>query len=166
MGEWIPLMVRAEDYLELAGLVADREQGRPDAVPGPAAVAAGDDAAARDELDLLVPWDEKALIQLAEGRTVTTRRWTLAMDVCSRHVGQFLSTEQVAAEAGMEVTEWRDAPRKISRHLEAHYDVPGWPLKGIDARRIGKNDGQVYWGINQEQALRWRRVRSGQRPSR
>lgn len=171
MGRWLPLLVRDEDYAEFVAMVRDRERDRGDAgevpvlgwptAPGaePALPPAGADVAT-SELGRLVPWEVPDLIELASGRTVTTRRWALAMDVCADRAGEFLSTEEVASAAGMTVAQWRDAPRKISRHLARHYpQVPGWPLRGVPGRHLGHLDGQVYWAVNAEQARRWRQAR-------
>ncbi|WP_248581267.1 hypothetical protein [Nocardioides sp. InS609-2] len=63
----------------------------------------------------------------------------------------------------MTVNEWRDAPRKITRHLKANYpnvplDSHGlhiWPLLAK-----GKPGSQeVHWAMNAEQASSWRKVR-------
>ena len=108
----------------------------------------------------LVPWEVSDLRRLATSDAITAMRWARALDVCAEHVGDFLSTKQVAEESGMSVNEWRDAPRKISRHLKAHYpDVPAWPLAVRSGRPLGINDDQVYWAISAEQAKRWRQAR-------
>lgn len=170
---WIPLLVPREDYLELAGLIADRldARGEPESLAEFAAVTsvvespadrATDQDVKKATLDSLHLWDLADLRRLATSTFATAQRWARAMDVCSRHVNKFLSTQDVAAESGMTVNEWRDAPRKLPRHLAAHYPNvlhDKWPLAVLSARRLGINDGQVYWAINDEQAQRWLQIR-------
>lgn len=167
---WVPLLVPVEDYLELAGLVADRVRARVHApVQSQPSVALatrwaaapgryGDVAAA--ELARLQPWTIEDLVHLASSGVVTARRWSRAMDVCAAHVNQFLSTEQIAQESGMTVNEWRDASRKMSRLLDRHFpSSPQWPLCAVFGRQLGR-DEQVYWAINRGQAGLWERARS------
>src|SRR5450830_888767 len=167
---WIPLLVPAQDYLELAGLVAARQSVRGAAGQLPAVGATVDlasaatpssrfEAAAAEELAKLRPWDIRDLGRLASSDVVTAQRWARALDVCCAHVGAFLSTEQVAQESGMTVNEWRDAPRKMTRHVDRHYpNAPQWPLCAVSGRTLGRDD-QVYWATNAEQAARWAQVR-------
>ncbi len=166
MTSWIPLLVRQEDYSEFAMQVASREVGREDSVVHPS-VTSGKGAmtvGANKEAELLATlntWSMEALRQLAESHATfaTADRWGKAMDVMCNHVGEFISSGQLAAEAGMPITHWRDAPRKLPSHLAKHYAPNiGWPLKAVGGREL-KRDDQVYWGISAEQAQRWSQVR-------
>lgn len=175
MTHWTPLLVPEEDYLEFASLVALRLAQRRDRDPadGPEALrvvapqvddsvtATGGPAAVMARaLNALRPWSVEDLRRLAKGETVTTQRWAQVLDLCSQRVGEFLSTQDVAAHTGMRVEEWRDAPRKIQRHLDRHYpNVPGWPLAAVSGRKLGHTYDQAYWAINDEQASRWMTVR-------
>lgn len=167
MTSWIPLLVRQEDYTEFATQVASREVGRedsaviPSVTSGPVATTAG----ATKEAELLATlktWSMEALRQLAESSATfaTADRWGKAMDVMCNHVGEFISSDQLAAEAGMPINHWRDAPRKLPSHLAKHYEPNiEWPLKAVGGRVFKKED-QVYWGITAEQAQRWLQVRA------
>jgi hypothetical protein len=169
---WIPLLVRSEDYAEFAAMVADREMVRDDEeepAPPVLEVAIGEgraktgsdryEAVLAAEFAKLLPWELADLERLANSSVLTAQRWALAMDVCTAHEGEFLSTEQVCAESGMSINEWRDAPRKLPRHLASHYPAGlGWPLRGVWGRQLGR-ENQVYWAITPEQAKRWRQVR-------
>lgn len=107
------------------------------------------------------------MAKLAQGPTKTTARWTLAMDECAKAPTKPFSTSQIAELTGMSINEWRDAARKFTRHLKAHYpNVPvylGGPDKGqqiwpvLDKNIPGSLE--VDWVITQEQAKRWRHVR-------
>lgn len=92
------------------------------------------------------------------------------MDVCSdaaEAVDPWLSTSEVAKRSGMSINEWRDAARKITRHLKANFagvplDENGnriWPLLARDK----PGSAEVHWAMNTEQAKRWRQVRGGAR---
>lgn len=169
MTRWIPLLVPEEHYPDLAAeitrLVRENEyeapyeynfESRHDPLP-PKSEAPG---VAEEKLSGLKTWSVKDLRRLAAGDTRTTERWTMALDYCAQHVGQLYSTEEVATATGMSVAEWRDACRKIRRHLTRHYPAaPGWPLQDVGGRKIGKDD-QVYWGINEPQADAWRAARA------
>jgi hypothetical protein len=172
MTSWIPLLVRQEDYTDFAMQVASREVGREDSVVIPS-VASGSVApvagsSKEDELlATLKPWSMQALHQLADSSAtfVTAERWGKAMDVMCNHVGKFISSAQLAAEAGMPINHWRDAPRKLPSHLVRNYEPNiEWPLKAVGGRELKKDD-QVYWGITAEQAQRWLRVRVEQTES-
>ena len=168
MSKWIPLLVRIEDYAELAGQVAAREAKRPDAAgPTPEARVALPETSrtatkTEELLAQLKPWSLDALRQiiLTTPTYKTMARWARAMDVASGHPEEFLSTAQIASESGMSINEWRDAPRKLPQHLTAHFPPSiEWPLKPTGGRELGKDD-QVYWGISIEQARRWTQVRA------
>jgi len=167
MTNWVPLLVRQTDYLEFASLVAARELDRND--PAPIAAVSSEPVSssvgATKEAELLATlktWSVEALRQLAESGTTfaTAERWGKAMDVMGNHVGEFISSAQLAAEAGMPINHWRDAPRKLPSHLAKHYEPNlEWPLKAVGGRDLKKDD-QVYWGITAEQAQRWAQVRA------
>jgi hypothetical protein len=168
--KWVPVLVRLEDYAEVTTLVADREAGRHEPaleVEVAKETVLAEPAPAHDSrLVEQTPWSVDDLRKLAEGTSETAKRWTLAMDVCSAiaDTGQpWLSTSEVANRSGMTVNEWRDAPRKITRHLKANYpavpvDKNGghvWPLRG----EAKPGAPEVHWAMNIEQARRWRGVR-------
>lgn len=178
MSRWVPVLVRLEDYADITSLVAEREAGRrrdssEDAVsvevdrqthtpPRPTSIS---DPHA-EQLAAWVPWEIEDLRQLAAGTSQTAQRWTKAMDVCCEVAdtdAPWLGTSEVAARSGMTISEWRDAPRKMTRHLKANYpDVPVdsrgnqiWPL--LAKSKAGSNE--LHWAMNTEQARRWRTVR-------
>lgn len=177
MTRWVPVLVRLEDYEEIARLVASKEarhEGQVE-IAGPAEVLTSEAARSAvtnnpdpddERLENWTPWSHDDLRKLSEGTSATARRWTLAMDACcdvADTAQRWLSTSEVAARTGMTVNQWRDAPRKISRHLRANYpgvplDADGdhvWPLLAM-----GKpGSGEVHWAMNTEQAARWRKVR-------
>jgi hypothetical protein len=171
---WIPLLVPEQDYLDLAAVVAKRLSKRGEE-PRRLAVVAEDTPKPTTPLDEIVasalvephPWSDEDLYRLATSDAVTAQRWARAMDVCARveNQGRFLSTREVASQSGMTINEWRDAPRKIKRHLASNYpQVNGhWPLRAKAGRQIGRPDDQVYWAINAEQAARWINARSSAR---
>jgi hypothetical protein len=170
MSRWIPLLVRIEDYAELAALVAEREAHQPESPvevatsPGPVIRPAVDEAAAA--LATWTPWSLEDLQALSKFESATAKRWTRAMDACCEAVSSerpWLSTAEVAARTGMDVNEWRDAARKLTRHLRANFpNVPTgpdgehiWPL--LARGKAGSQE--VHWAMNPEQAQRWRQVR-------
>ncbi|WP_143338059.1 hypothetical protein [Demequina sp. NBRC 110054] len=174
MTTWVPLLVPLEDYAELADLVAAREAHRGERPVEVRDVAVEVDGAPRDPDDVLlehwVPWSVGDLATLAEGASKTAERWARAMDACTEAVNSghhWLSTSEVAERTGMTINEWRDAPRKITRHLRANYpnvpvDKDGhkvWPL--LAKSKPGSQE--IHWAINGEQAKRWRAVREAQR---
>lgn len=108
------------------------------------------------------PWSTDDLRQIIDTAPTykTMARWARAMDVAAEHPEEFLSTAQIASEAGMTINEWRDAPRKLPQHLTAHFAANiQWPLAGVGGRELGQDD-QVYWGLTAEQAQRWLRARA------
>lgn len=114
------------------------------------------------------PWSVEDLARLAKGETATTERWARALDVCSEAgPAVWLPSSVVAQRCELTINEWRDAPRKISRHLEKHYpDVPVnpegehfWPLV-TGGEGIADNGGEVWWTITAEQKKRWDEVRA------
>lgn len=167
MSNWVPLLVRLEDYAELANQVAASEARRPvEAEPTATRVALtktpGSPTKAQELLAQLKPWNLDELRQIDANAPIykTMARWALAMDVASDHPEEFLSTAQIASESGMSINEWRDAPRKLPQHLTAHFRAGlEWPLRAVGGRELGRDD-QVYWGITLEQARRWKQVRT------
>lgn len=178
MTSWIPVLVRLEDYAEVTDQIAAREAARPagqSVTPVDQVRALGDLPATalpatpeERKLAAHIPWDVEDLARLAEGRTTTTQRWTRALDVMvDAGPGTWLPTSEIARRSGMTINEWRDAPRKITRHLQARYpNVPRnengdayWPLCAL-GRSIPDNGGEVWWAITAEMATRWRHVRA------
>ncbi|WP_435771386.1 hypothetical protein [Nocardioides sp. SYSU DS0651] len=182
MAQWVPVLVRLEDYDEITRLVARWEAERSPDVQGQIDVnvtpyarplsGGGEDAPSPDENSGLAgrpSWSVEDLRRLSASSALTAQRWTMALDVCvkAREAGEiWLPTSEVAARAGMTVNEWRDAPRKFPRHLATNYPgVPAnsrgqhyWPLvAGGD--HIPNNGGQVWWAVTAETAERWREVR-------
>lgn len=166
---WLPVLVRAEDYVPVSTFIASREAQRQSVPSG--GTASTRRAAAEDKIGLipsaehnpeahLIAWPVEQLQQLADSTYLTGQRWAQAMDVVVAYPGRLLSSEQVAALTKMPIAAWRDAPRKLPQHLKAHYSVPGWPLYAVGGRSLGMDD-QVYWGSSAEQAERWRQVRGG-----
>ncbi|WP_298945017.1 hypothetical protein [uncultured Microbacterium sp.] len=167
---WIPLLVQEQDYLELAAIVAERATQRVSADDAREVVVetiSGSEASsplinvASSALAKHRPWAVEDLHKLMTSGAITAQRWTRAIDVCAAHVGEFLSTQQIATESGMSVNEWRDAPRKISRHLASNYpNVNGkWPLAVLSGKSLGHSYDQAYWAITEEQAARWATAR-------
>jgi hypothetical protein len=166
---WLPLLVRAEDYVPVTTFIASREARRHgerlEGTHSPRGSAAEDAVgvfgpAEHDPELKVATWPIDQLQQLANSTYLTAQRWTQAIDVVSPHPGRLLSSEQVAAMADMPINDWRDAARKLPQHLKAHYSVPDWPLYAVRGRLLGLDD-QVYWGISTEQAALWRQVREG-----
>lgn len=167
--------MRPEDYQDLTALIAQRETDREPSEPDILMrdVIVDDSVPTRtmspeeEQLAKHIPWAEEDLARLAEGRTTTTERWTLAMDECVKVPEVYLGTSEVAKRSGMSISEWRDAPRKITRHLKAHFPgVPRaedgeaqWPLC-VGGKGIPTESGQVYWAITKEMATRWLKVRT------
>lgn len=171
MTNWVPLLVRVEDYSEFAAIVVEREADRGDAeLPGVtlAAVPRALAAEERDDLAGLLAvypsWSEDALRRLAAGTALTAQRWARALDVVAASDDQtWFTTSEIAEKSGMAINEWRDAPRKLPQHLKANYpDAPrhadgsiGWPLL---AKSI--TSAEVSWAMTPETKAIWRRIRS------
>lgn len=158
---WIPILVRAADYRQVADLVAARELER---------LAADSSASAPVEGDSVDPrllswpaWSVEALRQLSESKATTAQRWARAMDVIAIGDENWYPTSAVAAMSGMTISEWRDAPRKITRHLKAQYEgLPTdgngnyvWPLRAF----APKGSTEVSWGMPPENKRLWREIR-------
>lgn len=169
MSKWVPILVRLEDFAEIATLVADRELGRDDSECEVDSAECSTKVMVSSEAAQQIPdmsWSIEDLQALAKGASETAKRWALAMDACCEVASSdnpWLSTSEVAARSGMSINEWRDAPRKITRHLKANFpNVPtdsdgqqAWPLRGE-----GKPGSQeIHWSMSVEQAKRWRQVR-------
>ncbi len=179
MTTWIPVLVRLEDYAEITNLIATYEADRNDGEPitpvsavhdlGSLGVAAKPMSYEDEQLAKHVPWSLEDLATLAQGKTATTERWSLAMNVCAEAPEKWLPTSEIAKRAGMTTNQWRDAPRKITRHLRAHFpDVPKdengdawWPLC-VGGRDIPANGGEVWWAITTEMGNRWSKVQADQ----
>lgn len=174
--EWIPLPVPAEDYEEFKHMVEYRQTQRGKA-PAPSAeeLSSGDLAVAgvvRAAFDDFQNWPMEALTRLAKASTITTLRFSEVMDLCAVEPGSLHSTEEIAETLDMSVAQWRAACRKMRPHLEKHYPEvprhesgshagePYWPLVDIAGRSLKVRD-QLYVGITDEQARRWKRVRAG-----
>lgn len=172
--EWVLLPVPREDYAELKHMVEYRQQQRGKAASPSSEELRGDEIAVDTVLRAAFgehkAWPPSALARLAEGSTLTTHRWARVMDLCAEEPGATFSTEEVSTKTGIPVNEWRDACRKIGAHLKKHYpDVPlwerdphigepMWPLVAISGRHLKVRD-QLYVGITEEQAERWKEVR-------
>lgn len=164
LGEWVPVLVRVSDYTAVTQLIAAREAER--AIQGGGTLPAGDTNAtpkADPRLAATPAWPEDALRRLATSSSVTAKRWTQAMDAIAVGGADWYSTSEVAEMSGLSVNEWRDAPRKIARHLKAHYqDVPvhdgniAWPLR---AWSNPDKPGEVSWGMPPVTRERWRKIR-------
>lgn len=170
MSRWIPVLVRLEDYDTVTRLVAERELERPDndfdqAVQLAEVPSAEARVAEPGELSERPLWSVEDLRRLAEGTTDTTERWTRALDVCAEQPGTYLPTSEVARRTGMSIPQWRDAPRKITRHLNKHYpNVPrdrrGDPVWPLHAKTRPEHPSEVSWAISPEMAVLWRQARS------
>lgn len=169
--QWIPILVRLEDYDEMAAWVARREEerGAEGGTPLLAAVGMGGQkgdrasSAADDWLRGYPSWPEEALERLAESEAVTAQRWVRALDVCAASEKDWLTTSEVAYRAGMPINEWRDAPRKIPRHLRTHYpDLPESPAGGLAWPLVAHGmpgSGEISWAMTETTRQRWRTVR-------
>jgi len=139
MTSWIPPLVRQEDYAEFAARVAAREAKREDpaVIPCVSTAPVAAPALATKESELLATlktWNVEAFRQLAKSSDsfATAGRWGKALDVMCNHVGEFISSTHLAAEAGMPINHWRDTPRKLPSHLAKHYEQNiEWPLKAV-----------------------------------
>lgn len=172
--EWVLLPVPQEDYAELKHMVEYRQQQRGEVSSPSTEELRGDelavDAVLRARFGEHKTWPASALARLAAGSTFTTQRWTKVVDLCAAHPGETFSTEEVSAKTGISINEWRDACRKIGAHLKKHYPEvplwdrdpyagdPMWPLVTIAGRHLKVRD-QLYVGITEEQATRWKEVR-------
>ncbi len=172
--QWVPLLVPAEYYIELATLVQQRQLSSDtevselivtnsvDAVP--TAATASLPRVVAEAVAQFEAWSVGDLQRLSTSTALTAQRWARAMDVCAAEPGRFFSTQEVAESSGMSVNEWRDAPRKISRHLASNYPgVPGWPLVVASGRNLGHAYDQAYWAMTELQARRWAEAKEAAR---
>lgn len=159
---WMPVLIPQEDFLAVAQFVAARQAERSARPPGQGFSGhGGSEPDAR--LAAHPAWPEEALRRLASSSSVTAQRWTAAMDAIAKGDQDWYTTSEVASASGLTINEWRDAPRKISRHLQAHYtDVPmsgenlAWPLC---AWTNPENPGEVSWGMAPVTKERWIAIR-------
>lgn len=172
MTRWIPVLVRLEDLEAVSRFIGGLESSRTDdqgdevtQLVGSQSVAEATSDVGADGLTSRVSWSYEDLERLAKGETATTARWTRALDVCAAVPETFLPTSEIAKRSGMSIAEWRDAPRKITRHLKANYpNVPRdengdayWPLQ---AKSVPEYPGEVSWAITSDMARLWKQVRS------
>lgn len=170
MADWIPLLVRREDYPELAALVAAREAHRPDGLPvqvvtpdGPPApaVPSAHERPEAGQLALHAAWPLADLERLATSPALIAHRLKAAMDICAAQPGVFVPEERLAELMGIKAEEWSSATRAMRRHLDAYYaDTPGRPLVTVAGRAIGRDDDRLWWAITEEQARRWAEART------
>lgn len=175
MSAWIPLLVRSEDYAELAAIVAEREEKRDDETLPTVSMdeGAGADRAfmtsTTDETDYSAAlaaypsWSVDELTRLASGAALTAQRWTKALDVVAASDSQvWFTTSEIAERAGMTINEWRDAPRKLPQHLKANYpNAPraengrlAWPLLAWSL-----TSAELSWAMTPETKVAWRKIR-------
>lgn len=186
MGDWIPLLVRREDYAELAALVAQREIGRPErplgsvvstdlpyAVPvagvgpvPPAAPAAPvveltpAERAEAEQLAGLVPWSEVELERLATSPALLAHRWRMVLDACSSRPGRFFADERIFPLTATRPEEWEETRAAMGRFLETNFpDAPGAPVVVASGATLRRGDAQDWWAVTEEQADRWREIR-------
>lgn len=171
MTNWIPLLVRTEDYSEFAGMVAERELERVDGdaplvisnALAPLTSKAEESDALSEILAAYPSWPEDLLRRLANGSTKTAQRWTRALDVvAASDVQAWFTTSEIAKKSGMTINEWRDAPRKLPQHLKANFpDAPrtteghlAWPLRAMSITSL-----EVSWAMTPETKATWREIR-------
>lgn len=175
---WLPVLVRLEHYTQVADYVASLEANRPSHTDdedndqstsgGPTPItllSSRTQSPAPGDLDSLGRplWSVEDLKRLAAGHTVTTQRWTQAIDLCAQSPNLFIPSSEIAERTGMGIEEWRSAARQITRHLAKHYQqVPLWeghPVWPLHAQSISDYPGQVSWVISPEMADLWRQAR-------
>ncbi|MFK5645127.1 hypothetical protein ACI3ET_01245 [Ornithinimicrobium sp. LYQ121] len=162
--KWMPVLVPVEDYLSVAEFLAARLAERSGPGNGAGGVAGGDASTAVHPLLAAWPaWSEEPLRRLSESRSLTALRWARAMDAVAQGSQDWYTTTEVAKASGLTINEWRDAPRKISRHLKVHYtDVPlheghyTWPLRPWTNP---DKPGEVSWGMAPASKERWLTIR-------
>ena len=173
---WIPILVRSEDYTEVAEWIAAREAKRDDGVdwfdvrvtvPTQSNEPVDDDALARRMAEVAaelekkhVPWVTELLVQFARSTGYeTVDRWKTVLDLTSSSPGTLYSTQDIAAFTAMTADQWRSACRALRRHLKAHYPPDTkWPLAAVSGKNLGVYD-QLYVVATAETARRWRSAR-------
>lgn len=162
LGGWVPVLVPEEDYVAVCQFVAARQAERAPA-GGSSGGGEANGSGADTRLTAWPAWPEEALERLAQSTSVTAQRWARAMDAVAQGEQDWYTTSEVAQLSGLTVNEWRDAPRKISRHLKAHYtDVPvhkgnlAWPLRPWTNP---ERPLEVSWGMPPVTKERWLRIR-------
>ncbi|WIE80872.1 hypothetical protein [Curtobacterium sp. MCSS17_016] len=174
MTEWVLVPVPTDDREAVVEMVSKNQKARGErSWPAPGEITTGNvigDIVWQGVLEETLPWPAAALAQLADGRSLTAQRWTVAMDFCAKYPGERFATSDIVEKTDLALNEWRDACRKLTAHLRANYNgLPKWnrePYLGDDiwplATASGRNlhqDPQVYFGMTEEQAKRWREVR-------
>ncbi len=174
MSDWMLLAVPASAYAEMAADAHRRAQAlgldMTEVTISLANAATGHEAASGSEptvdptgLASWPSWSEDALVRFADSDVTTVQRWVRAMDALAVEDSKtWFTTSEVAKLSGLTINEWRDAPRKITRHLAAHYaDAPladdghhAWPLKAYSF-----NSTEVSWAMTPETKRLWRKVR-------
>lgn len=156
------MLVPEQDYVAICQFVAARQAER--APSGKRAVEGeAGDSGVDPRLTTWPAWPEGALQRLAQSTSVTAQRWAMAMDAIAQGGQDWYTTSEVAQLSGLTINEWRDAPRKISRHLKAHYpDVPvhkgnlAWPLRPWTNP---DRPTEVSWGMPPVTKQRWLQIR-------
>lgn len=163
LSDWVPVLVRLADYAAVTQFIAAREGERANQLTATSTHNTLADSGMDPRLSSAPAWPEDALRRLAASTSLTAQRWTRAMDAIAVGTEEWYSTSEVAQMSGLTVNEWRDAPRKITRHLKAHYqDVPvhdgsiAWPLR---AWSNPDKPGEVSWGMPPVTRERWRKIR-------
>lgn len=158
---WVPVLVPEVDYLDVCEFVAARQAERAGGLPQSA--DGGEPTGSDPRLTASPAWPEEALRRLASSESVTAQRWARAMDAIAQGDQDWYTTSEVAELSGLSVNEWRDAPRKITRHLKAHYtDVPlhnghlVWPLRPWTNPA---KPSEVSWGMPPMTKQRWLKIR-------
>lgn len=161
---WVPVLVPEQDYVAVCQFVAARQAERAPSGKRSSGVEGEANGTGTDpRLTTWPAWPEDALQRLAQSSTATTQRWAAAMDAIAQGEQDWYTTSEVAQLSGLTVNEWRDAPRKISRHLKAHYtDVPvhkgnlAWPLRPWTNP---DRPAEVSWGMPPVTKQRWLQIR-------
>lgn len=170
---WEIVYVPEADAAEVRALVAERQASRNE--PASPSVGELDEKRARiaalerRRLDQQPAWPATAFAGLAEDKRETATRWAQVLDLAAATPGRFISTEEVAAETDLSVSDWRSACRTLRRILPSYEGVPtwadggyagelAWPLADLAGRTLGVRD-QLYVGMTAEQASVWLSVR-------
>lgn len=176
----MPVLVRVEDYPEVAAWVLQRERLRESLDSTTPSVREVTPAVALEPLRLeteafaermvsaaqaaegeFLPWSVELYAQLARSTGwATADRWKQVMDLTAADPGRFFSTTDVAQQTGMSISDWRSACRTLSRHLKAHYPAgTRWPLHAESGKALGVYD-QLYVLATKETARRWLAARA------